>query len=94
MVHIPSFQGEYKTGLVFSMIEGLRSGESFKLVCDHDPQELTSLLSEAQVPRLRWEQKKVGDRWELQILKDFDLNNQSVGCCGICTKTIPDQEEK
>lgn len=94
VVHIPSFQGEYKTGLVFSMIEGLRAGESFKLVCDHDPKELASLLSDARVPQLQWEQKKIGDHWELLIHKSFDLNDKSVGCCGMCAKTISEQEEK
>ncbi|MBK9323530.1 MAG: DUF2249 domain-containing protein [Bdellovibrionaceae bacterium] len=94
VVHIPSFQGEYKTGLIFSMIEGLRPGESFKLVCDHEPDELSILLKEAQVPQLQWEQKKVGAQWELLIQKTFNLDNQSVGCCGMCAKTINGQEKE
>lgn len=87
VVNIPSFQGEYKSGLVFSMIEGLRFGQSLKLICDQKPEELESLLRRASIPNLSWNtnQAKTGS-WELLIeKKNIDESESSkVGCCGIC----------
>ncbi len=85
VVHIPSFQGEYKTGLVFSMIEGLKFGEEMKLICDQDTSELEKMLREARVPQLRWHSKRESDqRWTLMIEKSLPENQTSANCCGIC----------
>ena len=88
VVHIPSFEGAYETGLVFAMIEGLKQGEAFKLICDQEPRELESLLRAANVSRLRWSsQKSQAGRWELLIEKADarPFSDASVpGCCGMC----------
>lgn len=70
VIHIPSFQGAYKTGLIFSLIEGLREGERFRLVCDQNPVELTGLLREARLSNLKWNETQVNEaRWEVLIEK-------------------------
>jgi uncharacterized protein (DUF2249 family) len=85
VIHIPSFQGEYKTGLIFSMIEGLIPGKSLKLTCEQAPQELELLLQESGIKNLTWSsQKDNAGRWELIILKKDPINETSVGCCGMC----------
>ena len=83
VIHIPSFQGEYKSGLIFSMIEALKNGESFKLVCDENPAELQTMLKEANVPGLTWTLSHSNTKsWDLLIQKLSD--DASVGCCGMC----------
>lgn len=85
VVNIPSFQGEYKTGLVFSMIEGLRTGQSLRLICDQTPTELQTLLSKAGIPNLKWSASQSNSgAWELLIEKQEDFEAAGVGCCGIC----------
>jgi uncharacterized protein (DUF2249 family) len=85
VLHIPSFQGEYKIALVFSMIEGLKSGEAFRLVCDQDPFELERVLREANLSNLQWISQQVSSaRWELLIEKTFPIDAKEVGCCGMC----------
>jgi len=81
VIHIPSFQGAYKTGLVFSMIEGLKDGESFKLICDQAPEELEVLLGEAKISRLQWQVSQIdARRWEMVIFKQAERES----CCGMC----------
>ncbi len=81
VIHIPSFQGAYKTGLIFSMIEGLKGGESFKLICDQAPEELELLLGEAKISQLYWQVAQVdGKRWEMVIIKGAEEES----CCGMC----------
>lgn len=82
VVHIPSFSGEYKTGLVFAMVEGLNSGESMKLICDQNPGELEVALQSAGLPELTWKTTAESEgRWVLNIQK---IRQESVGCCGMC----------
>ena len=84
VVHISSFQGDHKTGLVFSMIEGLKSGEGIKLICDQDTSELEKMLAEAGVPQLRWQSRRESDqRWTLVIEKTLLDNKTSADFGGI-----------
>lgn len=85
VIHVPSFEGNYKTGLLFSMVEGLKQGEGFKFVCDQDPAELAAMLQEAKVPNLTW--KSTAGRsgqWELEVIKQNPYEAPQVGCCGVC----------
>ncbi len=85
VIHVPSFEGEYKTALLFSMVEGLKQGEGFKFVCDQNPSELETLLREAKVPNLEWKSKSAkGGQWELDITKRLPHEAAGVGCCGVC----------
>ena len=85
VVHIPSFQGQYKTGLVFSMIESLKVGESFKLVCEESPSELVALLKEAGIPNLDWRIDQADEsRWSMVLSKATPEDDPGVGCCGLC----------
>lgn len=85
VIHIPSFKGEYKTGLIFSMIEGLKVGKSLKLTCEQSPKELEDLLQEAGIQNLVWtSQKGTSEFLELVIRKEDSLNKTSTGCCGMC----------
>lgn len=70
VLHIPSFEGQYKTGLIFAMIEGLKMGEGIKIICEKNTEDLEVLLKEANIPQLVWEIRKDAlDRWELRIEK-------------------------
>lgn len=85
IIYIPSFEGEYKTGLIFSMIDGLKTGKNIKLICDHSPMELEKLLHESGIKNISWESQALeSGQWELQIHKENLLNSASIGCCGLC----------
>ncbi len=85
VIYIPSFEGEYKTGLIFSMIEGLKIGKDLKFICDQSPKELERLLNESDLKNVTWTSQTVDNgQWELKIHKDDPLNSPSIGCCGMC----------
>ena len=85
VIYIPSFEGEYKTGLIFSMIDGLKLGKNLKFICDKSPVELENLLQESGLKNVAWTSRTVDTgKWELLIHKDDPLNSASVGCCGMC----------
>lgn len=86
IIYVPSFQGKHKTGLIFSMIDGLKSGSQLTLICDQSPDELESLLQQSDLQHLTWKntQDPQSGEWKLVIHKEEPLNSESVGCCGIC----------
>ncbi len=70
VVHLPSFEGHFKTGLIFSLIEGMKTAETIQLICDQNPWELEMLLTEAQIPNLQWVASGAGaGLWSLTIEK-------------------------
>lgn len=84
-INIPSFQGTHTTGLVFALIEGLKTGESLNLVCDYPTSELENLLKDADLPSIRWDTKQCDpQRWILHIEKSRQTSEDSIGCCGLC----------
>lgn len=85
VIHVPTLMDEYKTGLIFSLIEGLKAGKSLKLICDQKPVEFEKILSESGLSNIKWavEKNKVGS-WEMSLLKQPDINSEQVGCCGMC----------
>lgn len=85
VIYIPSFEGEYKTGLIFSMIEGLKLGKNLKFICDQSPEELEKLLKDSELKNITWSSRIIDSRqWELSIHKDEEINSAEVGCCGMC----------
>lgn len=85
VIYVPTLIGEYKTGLIFSLIEGLKAGQSLKLVCDEKPDEFQSMLKDSGLSNINWNAKKNADNtWELFLSKEVDLNSTQVGCCGMC----------
>lgn len=85
VIHVPTLMDEYKTGLIFSLIEGLKIGKSLKLVCDGKPVEFEKILSESGLSNIKWvvEKNDTGS-WEMSLLKQPDVNSEHVGCCGMC----------
>lgn len=85
VICVPTLMDEYKTGLIFSIIEGLKTGNTLKLICDKQPTEFESILSESGLSNIEWEVKKNdAGSWEMSLLKKPDVNSEHVGCCGMC----------
>lgn len=85
VIYVPSLMSEYKTGLIFALIEGLKIGKSIKLVCDSKPDDFDALLSESGVSNITWKIKESDSGfWELALSKQSDINSEHVGCCGMC----------
>ena len=78
-----AFDTRFKSGLLFSIIEGLLQGKEMKVIFDHDPDLLKKQFDEAKIPNSIWSSKKIDDElWEVCIAKKVAHANQ--GCCGIC----------
>lgn len=85
IIDITTLQNEYKTGLIFSMIEGLKPSHVLTLLSQSRPTDFEVLLKEASIKNIAWKIEEVSqDNWQLHILKNEDLNSASVGCCGMC----------
>ena len=78
-----SFDPRFKTGLVFSVFEGLLQGESFKMIIKEDPAALEGQFKDSKINNFKWSAHKLdADTWEVSILKTAGANQE--GCCGIC----------
>lgn len=85
VIYVPTIMGEYKIGLIFALIEGLKSGKSLKLVCDNQPYDFEEMLKESEIPNINWSIEKTdASSWQLSISKQQDINSEKVGCCGMC----------
>lgn len=67
VISMNSFVGDYQTGLIFSMIDGLREGASLKVLCQERPERVERYLTEAGLEGLRWGVSNVSGEWELAI---------------------------
>lgn len=76
-----SFTPNFRTGLLFSIFEGLRLGESFRLICDQNPEEFRSEFELAMIKDYKWDSHKLQNgQWEVRIVKaslDYALNERN-----------------
>lgn len=85
IIDITTLQSEYKTGLVFSILEGLKPGHVLTLLSRTRPSDFEILLKEASIKNIIWKIEEVErEKWQLHISKNEDLNSANVGCCGMC----------
>lgn len=75
----------FKTGLIFSLYEGLLVGQSIRLISDQDPTEIQSQFKHAHIENVSWSIERIGSSvWEIEILKTELKKNNTSGCCGMC----------
>lgn len=85
VIYVPTIIGEYKIGLIFSLIDGLKPGKSLKLVCDDHPHDFEEMLEKSEISNINWSIEKTDtNSWQLSISKQQDINSEKVGCCGMC----------
>lgn len=85
IIYIPTIQNEYKTGLIFAFIEGLKGGQTLKVVCENKPEELENYLKQAAIANVQWVISKANNNtWQLEIAKSPAIDSEHVGCCGMC----------
>ena len=78
-----AFDARFKSGLLFSITEGLLQGKEIKIIFDHDPDYLQQQFEQAKIPNSKWESRKLDEElWEVRISKNNKLHQQ--GCCGVC----------
>lgn len=79
-----SFDERFKSGLLFSITEGLLQGKVIKVIFDHDPEYLKTQFEAAKIPNSSWQSQKINeDLWEVIISKKSNTHAQG-GCCGVC----------
>jgi len=76
-----SFDPRFRSGLIFSVFEGLIQGQSIKIIFDNDPSELQKKFIEADISNIKWNINKLGENiWEVFMLKQKSQHS----CCGVC----------
>lgn len=54
VLNMSVFEPRYKSGLIFSMIEGLKKGNQLRLICDEDPKDLKEALDKSQIQNINY----------------------------------------
>lgn len=84
VIDLRDFDPRFKTGLVFSIFEGLVNGQGFKIICDQEPEILKRYFKDAQIGNVLFGVNPKGPGiWEIQIAKDEEKAHAH-SCCGIC----------
>jgi uncharacterized protein (DUF2249 family) len=78
-----AFDARFKSGLLFSITEGLLQGKEIKIIFDHDPDYLHQQFEQAKIPNSQWQSRKIDEElWEVRISKNNQ--QQQKNCCGVC----------
>lgn len=79
-----AFDARFKSGLLFSITEGLLQGKEIKIIFDHNPDYLHQQFEQAKIPNSQWQSRKVDEElWEVRISKNNQQHQQvSSGVCG------------
>lgn len=78
-----SFDARFKSGLLFSIYEGLLQGKLIKVIFDQDPEPVRKQFEEAKFSGAEWVSNKISDSlWEVCITKNNIQKNHT--CCGVC----------
>lgn len=81
ILDIRLFDDRYRTGLIFSLFEGLLEGCQIKFVCDTNPSEYENYFQSAKLKNIDLNKSQNNDgTWNLSIKK----NKKESSCCGIC----------
>ncbi len=81
-INLDVFEPSHRSGLLFSMYEGLRAGESFRIASNESLDEVKRQFLGAQVENLKFE--LVGNKDGLSQAEIKKVNESKVGCCGMC----------
>ena len=82
VINIDVFEQPYRSGLLFSLFEGLRPGEGFRITSHDGLEEIKKQFITAQVQNLKLQELKSNQGLsEVEIVKTAD---HKVGCCGMC----------
>lgn len=78
-----SFDPRFRTGLIFSIFEGLRAGCSIRLIFGQDPKDVESQFKKVNERAFNWRASKIDlNTWQVDVEK---IEQKSEGCCGICS---------
>lgn len=84
-IYMSTLQSKYRTALVFSIIEGLKQGQSLNVISESEPVDLEALIINSGISDVLFENTKTNDgSWSIQIQKKQDIDQSHVGCCGMC----------
>lgn len=78
VINVDVFEKPYQLALVFSLFEGLKEGESFKIVSEGDLELLKSQFVSAKIQNLKFVEADSSVE-----IKKVPGHGQG-GCCGMC----------
>lgn len=72
---------------IFDLFDGLKAGDSFELINDHDPKPLFYQLCAERSDQFRWDYLELGpETWRVRIkrVREAAGPEKEEGCCGCC----------
>lgn len=86
VIDFSKIQQSFRHAIFFSMFEGLKDGESFEFINDHDPAGLHKQVRRMELPNLEWIYEESGPtQWRISVKKSPSTEKkEDGGCCGIC----------
>lgn len=71
-----------------TIFAGLKDGNSFEFINDHEPKGLLRELAGMRVENLKWETIEAGPKaWRIRVSKESEEGGQKTkkdSCCGVC----------
>ncbi len=84
VLNFGAFSPRYHSGLVFSIFEGLLSGQSVKMVFSENPIDIKKQLEDLNLQNIKWTMSEPAvNTWEIHISKVVTPEKTDT-CCGIC----------
>ena len=78
------FKQRFRSGLVYSLIEGLESGHTITFESEYPLLDCKLELESLNLPDVIVSEGRSGSGyWQLSVKKK-DINKEESGCCGIC----------
>lgn len=86
-IDMSSFETGYISGLIFSMVEGLKTGKSVRFICSQDPKDILEAFERAEIPGAIClvDFLSNDNKWVITVNKVQKEKHQNGGCCGLCS---------
>ncbi|MCB0349483.1 MAG: hypothetical protein KDD37_11655 [Bdellovibrionales bacterium] len=81
-INVDTIEPSHRTGLLFSLYEGLKGGESFTVISENSLELLKKELSSAEIKNLKLELSELP--LGINAIKVKKTVDKDTGCCGMC----------
>ncbi len=81
-INLDVFEESHRSGLLFSMYEGLKPGEAFRVYSKQGLEDIRNKISSFEVENLQFILNPTSEGvYEAEVKK---VDESKVGCCGMC----------
>ena len=83
ILNINSFQTQFVSGLLYSILEGLNPGESLIIKSSHEEESLYDDVVQAKLEDFSFSKPmRNGEYWDTLVTKEVKKSHST--CCGVC----------